>query len=474
MSECPYCENSFEMTETCSDEFRMWQGLQGPYYVPSVDENGILSWTNTGELPNPDPVNIVGPDGQPFYIAGTVATVADLPATGDGAWLVGSAAPYEAYTQINGVWTDIGVLTVGPAGQDGVGVPAGGSTNYVLAKRSNTDYDTEWQPAGGVAPYTSNPEMDGTASAGDSANFSRGNHVHPSDTSRLAIDGTSVSLWGSSQRNLNNLITGAALCNEYVQNVPTADWWLVISAGDDNGTRTQVAYSLWNTSLPMTRYCASNTWSAWSAIPAVNKTGDTMTGALTVRATNIPAGTPETDTYTRVFVGEDAAGNDMGYFQLGSTTSGVKGLTFEAEREINGSSVYNGVHLSIDANGGCGVYLSQLAAWKSALGIGGTSADTTLSNFVTAGTNITISDGGFYQWGKVVQLRLVLTSSAAMSGNTTVAILKSGYRPIISAGLSSTHANFHHGYASNNGNVVVNGSIAANSSITLYSTFILP
>ena len=60
MNECPYCQNTFEMTETCADEFRMWQGLQGPYYIPAVDSIGNLSWTNTGELPNPDPVNIAG------------------------------------------------------------------------------------------------------------------------------------------------------------------------------------------------------------------------------------------------------------------------------------------------------------------------------------------------------------------------------------------------------------------------------
>lgn len=36
----------------------------------------------------------------------------------------------------------------------------------------------------GVQPYTSNPEMNGTASAGSSALYSRGDHVHPSDTSK--------------------------------------------------------------------------------------------------------------------------------------------------------------------------------------------------------------------------------------------------------------------------------------------------
>lgn len=37
-----------------------------------------------------------------------------------------------------------------------------------------------------VSPYTSNPAMDGTASAGSSDNYARGDHVHPTDTSRAA------------------------------------------------------------------------------------------------------------------------------------------------------------------------------------------------------------------------------------------------------------------------------------------------
>lgn len=38
----------------------------------------------------------------------------------------------------------------------------------------------------GPEPYTDSPAMDGTASAGSSANYARGDHVHPTDTSRAA------------------------------------------------------------------------------------------------------------------------------------------------------------------------------------------------------------------------------------------------------------------------------------------------
>lgn len=37
------------------------KGDTGATFTPSVSEEGVLSWTNNGELPNPEPVNIKGP-----------------------------------------------------------------------------------------------------------------------------------------------------------------------------------------------------------------------------------------------------------------------------------------------------------------------------------------------------------------------------------------------------------------------------
>ena len=37
-----------------------------------------------------------------------------------------------------------------------------------------------------ISPYASDPAMDGTASAGSSDDYARGDHVHPTDTSRAA------------------------------------------------------------------------------------------------------------------------------------------------------------------------------------------------------------------------------------------------------------------------------------------------
>ena len=70
----------------------------GATFTPTVSSDGVISWTNDGGLPNPEPVDIKGPQG----------------ATG----------------------------ATGPAGP---GVPAGGSAGRVLKKQSATDYDTAWQ-----------------------------------------------------------------------------------------------------------------------------------------------------------------------------------------------------------------------------------------------------------------------------------------------------------------------------------------
>ena len=47
--------------------------------------------------------------------------------------------------------------------------------------------DMSWASVSGLSPYTSNPTMNGVASAGSSSNFSRGDHVHPTDTSRAPL-----------------------------------------------------------------------------------------------------------------------------------------------------------------------------------------------------------------------------------------------------------------------------------------------
>jgi len=40
------------------------KGDTGPYFLPNVSSEGVISWTNNGDLPNPTSVNIKGPQGE--------------------------------------------------------------------------------------------------------------------------------------------------------------------------------------------------------------------------------------------------------------------------------------------------------------------------------------------------------------------------------------------------------------------------
>ena len=84
-------------------------GANGTTFTPSVDNEGNLSWTNDGNLDNPETKNIRGPKGD----------------KGD-----------------TGPKGDKGEL--GPKGDTGEGVPNGGTIGQVLVKNSDTDNDTSW------------------------------------------------------------------------------------------------------------------------------------------------------------------------------------------------------------------------------------------------------------------------------------------------------------------------------------------
>ena len=131
-----YCSDQFILIEDADDSYRMWQGLVGPHYTPVMSNDGTLSWTNNGNLPNPDSVNLSGPQGAGIRIAGIVPTAEQLPpsAPAGDIWLVGEESPYEGYSYVGESWIDLGELTVGPAGPPG---PQG--DDYVLTEEDKAE-----------------------------------------------------------------------------------------------------------------------------------------------------------------------------------------------------------------------------------------------------------------------------------------------------------------------------------------------
>lgn len=102
-----------------------------------------------------------GPDGRGIEIVGTRNSPADLPAVGNvgDVYEVDNSGTWDMYVWDDDTqtWVNIGSL-------------------------------------GSVSPSGSNPLMDGTAAPGSSAAYSRGDHVHPHDTSKwdVPVSGTDI------------------------------------------------------------------------------------------------------------------------------------------------------------------------------------------------------------------------------------------------------------------------------------------
>lgn len=139
-------------------------GNNGVTFIPSVSEDGIISWTNNGGLPNPAPVDIMGPQG----IQGQIGPQGIQGDRGETGYY------YTPLVDDNGnlSWTNNGSLenptTVnikGPQGQQGIqGVqgPQGeqgiqGSPGPYFIPNVNTNGDLSWSNNGGlINPSTVN------------------------------------------------------------------------------------------------------------------------------------------------------------------------------------------------------------------------------------------------------------------------------------------------------------------------------
>lgn len=107
----------------------------------------------------------------------------------------------------------------------------------------------------------------------------------------------------------------------------------------------------------------------------------------------------------------------------------------------------------------------------------GTSTDTTISNIITAGSGITITEAHYCTWGKVAMLMVGLKRSTAINagGAITIGTVASGHRPVTDAAGGSNTLN---GWLSTGGNFTarnISGSqISANTAIYISLTYLLP
>lgn len=121
-------------------------------------------------------------------------------------------------------WNDIctNIIALNNGKQEKItasGLLKGNGSGGVSAAVVGTDYAA---PSAVPSAYASNPEMDGTASAGTGTAYALGNHVHPSDTSRQAI----ITASGVLQGDGNGGVTA-----KIIDSVPTESSTNLISSG---------------------------------------------------------------------------------------------------------------------------------------------------------------------------------------------------------------------------------------------------
>ena len=182
----------------------------------------MISWTNHGGLPNPESVNIKGPagqdgtngqDGAPGAAAGfgtPTATVdanvgtpsVEISASGPDTAKVFSFAFHNLKGEPGSGGGGPDPYTSNPADLAAAASPGSASQysrgDHVHKLPTAAQIGAYVKPSGGIpasdlasgvipsvpSAYTSNPEMDGTASPGSSGSWARGDHVHPSDTNK--------------------------------------------------------------------------------------------------------------------------------------------------------------------------------------------------------------------------------------------------------------------------------------------------
>lgn len=205
-----------------------------------------------------------------------------------------------------------------------------------------------------------------------------------------------------------------------------------------------------------TRTVSVNAPDAWrTALNVVNKAGDTMTGTLSINSdsTTAPAfvnrvkfargATHSTASATASYIINDKNGVGIGRMDAYFTADGYEGIRVGTSRVPAGASsaVGNYLHLLINSSGNKRVMFSDLAPWKSALGITNYNntwiSTSTIADIITVNTtNATIDIAYYAQYGHAAMLYIQWKNKAAITittaggiTDTVVGTIVSGKRP---------------------------------------------
>lgn len=233
----------------------------------------------------------------------------------------------------------------------------------------------------------------------------------------------------------------------------------------------------------------------------VSRTGDTMTGDLTLSNSKITqidqdfnlTSRPSSDQIELFAILRDVSSRYFAQFRGFHLTNGESGINLGAIREVSGSVYYNGVTFYIGDDGSPRISLDYSAAWRKALGLGtngafpitiaqggtgntGVYTTSTISDIVTAGSGFSITSAFYAQWGKLamVEFTAKTTQEVTLTTATPVATLVTGKRPASDAIARVWLSTSRSAVITQAGNLLTNaGTISANSEFTFISTYLL-
>lgn len=199
-------------------------------------------------------------------------------------------------------------------------------------------------PGQGGDPYDQNPAMDGIASAGVSDKYARGDHVHPTDTSRMAASATGVDIKAGGD--VGNISIAAAL----------------EQLDEDLGGKQDTISDL---ATIRSGAAAGATAVQPAALSAVATTGDygDLLNKPTIPAAQVNADWNETDTSSKAYiqnkptslpnpqplhVGSTVYDGSTEYYVSNGTTNGIYGIvTLESSTNSTNETGYAATPLAV-------------------------------------------------------------------------------------------------------------------------------
>ena len=244
-----------------------------------------------------------------------------------------------------------------------------------------------------------------------------------------------------------------------------------------------------------TPFIYTNASDAWcEALNAVSKSGDTITGLLTLRngATSVQQGDQARvilrnpsitmgNTHTQTILGEIMFSDTGAQFKCSVAAdmlaTDTTRLVLQARNWVSGTATANYIRMTMNTSGGAGIEMSHPAAWLKALATQVDESETKVSNVISANTSagFSITSVNFKKWGKFIQLNVVAKKSSAASSaaDITVGTIVAGKRPMMGSGAICTSSTINFSYISTGGSLVVNGTWAANVEKTINAVYML-